>query len=270
MDNKFCSRCGTENLPDYRFCKNCGNPLEVIGQADGYAQPMYRPQPIYTNTIDGVATADVAAFVGKAAPKYIPKFCQMELNRSTVSFNWLFAVMTIVVTPFFAPCWFIHKKMYKIGFLLFGVLAFLELLTVGITFPIMDTLYSEMIKSGIIGGTMTPTETYQYALEFITGSALYSLLSVISSFTRIVTFTMGILGGLFANYLYKNHAVKTIKSIIAVDQNDYNNQLVSRGGTKNWVWITVTAVFFVILFAIIFIGSFVITFNLINNMNYTI
>ena len=117
MDNKLCSRCGTENLPDYRFCKKCGNPLEVIGQADGYAQPMYRPQPIYTNTIDGVATADVAAFVGKAAPKYIPKFCQMELNRSTVSFNWLFAVMTIVVTPFFAPCWFIHKKMYKIGFL---------------------------------------------------------------------------------------------------------------------------------------------------------
>ena len=75
---------------------------------------------------------------------------------------------------------------------------------------------------------------------------------------------------IFVKIVCEKSAVKTIKSIIAVDQNDYNNQLVSRGGTKNWVWITVTAVFFVILFAIIFIGSFVITFNLINNMNYTI
>lgn len=270
MDNKLCNRCGTENLPDYRFCKNCGNPLDLSGQAGGYAQPMYAPQPIYTDTIDGVATADVAAFVGKSAPKYIPKFCQMELNRSTVSFNWLFAVITIVVTPFFAPCWFIHKKMYKIGFLLFGILAVLELVSVGVTLSVMDTMYSEMIRSGIFGGTMTSSQINQYIFEFFENSPLYSLISIISSFVRIVTFAIGILGGLFANYLYKKHAVNTIKSIVAVDQNNYKEQVVSRGGTKHWVWITVSAVFFVIIFAIIFIGSFIVAFNALSNINYMV
>ncbi len=268
MDNKTCFNCGTENLPDYRFCKKCGVPLNTNEQAGGYAQQSYQPQPIYTETIDGVATADVAAFVGKAAPTYIPKFCQMELNRSKISFNWLFALIAALVTPFFAPCWFIHKKMYKIGFALFGVLAFFMLLDVGIFLGVIDSIYSEMFKNGIESlNAMTDSEMYGAIMEHMFSSPWYTVRTLFSNFLRLVYTAIGILGGLFANWLYKNHAVKTIKSIVAVDENDYKNQVVSRGGTKNSVWITVVAVFLVLFFVISFIGIFAVAFNAVMNMN---
>ncbi len=191
----------------------------------------------------------------------------MEFNRTKVSFNWLFALLTVLVTPFFAPCWFIHKKMYKIGIPLFAVLTVLNLAGIGLFLAMLDVVYAEMAANGYFQNpNVVNQEMFNVILETLVNSTVYGIFSVFNSLTNIITFAVGILGGFFGNYLYKKHAVDTIKSIVAVDEADYKNQVVSRGGTKNVVWIILTVVFIILAITVTIVGLSFVIHNLYNYM----
>ena len=98
MNKNICSSCGTENEPEYKFCKNCGNEIK---EAQTPPETQFRPEPqaepvkqqAYSKTpngfildnISGVPTDEVAFYVGKKAYKLLPKFSKMEFTGSKVS-----------------------------------------------------------------------------------------------------------------------------------------------------------------------------------------
>ncbi len=266
MDKIICQNCGTENEPDYIFCKQCAAELNGDGQSTsrqappyqnvgyggqpygnqppyGYApfgnQPPYGYYPYQTETIDGVKTEDVAAFIGSAAPTYIPKFAKMEMTRSTVSFNWLVALISIFVSPFFAACWFIHKRMNKIGLIIFAIVALAQGAYIVTVFPTILDLLEKVAADGF---SASVTDLVYIATRHNTAAMLAS-----NAF-NIVTYAVAILGGLFANHMYKSHIIKTVKSIKAQNEQEYRAELIRRGGTKNALWICLLVGLLVALF----------------------
>lgn len=267
MDKKICRRCGTENQPDYLFCKNCGAPIESADS--GYQQPHggfqggadrqnyggygtyqgygYGAAPFRPESIDGVKTEDVELFVGKAAPKYIPVFSRMELGKSSVSPNLLIALISVFISPLFAAFWFMHKRMNKIGILLFLICSAAELAYLGAAFSsVAQIIAAEAAKGADIQSLMLTNAT------LLVNAAVQksSTAMILSNVNSLISIAVGALCGLFANGMYKKHVIKTIKSITAVNEEDYRAQLIHKGGTRNALWIVLLICVCVAMFAI--------------------
>lgn len=119
--NVFCTRCGAPNTAAFSFCSRCGNRLTGAGQiqtAPVYPQinpvqnsfiyanqaPVYQ-QPVY-NQNAGI-DPDIAGLIGTNIHYYLPIFQKMMSRNEKTSWNW--------AAFFFAPYWFLYRKMYGYG-----------------------------------------------------------------------------------------------------------------------------------------------------------
>lgn len=136
----FCTKCGAKHSAESSFCTKCGSALAVshaapvYTQADpananpyAYTQQNYNPQPTpqayqqnnyygQTNTYTQQnyhtythpnINPDVLALIGTNQEYYASKFQEMETQNKPITWNW--------VAFFFAPYWFMYRKMYGYG-----------------------------------------------------------------------------------------------------------------------------------------------------------
>lgn len=152
----FCARCGAQNLSSSAFCGKCGNSLKttpsapVYTQVDpantapyAYGQQNYdskltytQPQNNYYNQNSNYSQQnhyypnniaidnDVVTMIGPKQEYYIPKFQQMKSQNGKTSWNW--------AAFFFAPYWFMYRKMYGYGFAALGVTLLVNLINMPI------------------------------------------------------------------------------------------------------------------------------------------
>ena len=267
MNNKFCRYCGTENNSDYIYCKRCGKPLSnesgnnsTANQGNGYSNGNapygngysngnpYSNAPFFTlpETIDGVNTEDVALFLGKDSRKYLAVFANIEAKRSS-GVNLLVLLLSALVSPFFAAFWFMHKRMNKIGLFLFLLLSAFQFGYLIATFSVLGEVFSSFT-----------IDTLPEELMVIIASKLESnsMLSALSSVYQLVSLLVAIISGLFANKWYKNHAISTIKSITAENEEGYKHALVQKGGTRNGLWVALFILTIIAIFAVSMIFAF--------------
>ncbi len=110
-----CPSCGADCAEDARFCENCGAPLKPIrrtGDADFLRQKeemRQRVQAELNSDLDGFKVGDWATYIRTNAQYYIFKFKKMEADPKYKPFNF--------TAFFFAPVWFVYRRMYKYGIL---------------------------------------------------------------------------------------------------------------------------------------------------------
>ncbi len=257
----ICPECGTENEPQYTYCKNCGTALAVEGGAQennkgsnfnhstndnpkydnfagrrtqensGYTAYDYSQPPFIIDTIDGNPTDDVITFTGKNAMKFVPKFSKMELSGSRVSWCWPVALLGYMFGPLGAAIWFFYRKMYKIalilvaiGVLLGGANAVIDGYVSGIAGPVYEESFEQFIE-GQNGYFDFLLDEYD-ALEY---SPVYSLIEGVISLATML------LGGLFSMHFYKKHIAQQISIYRAsnIDPRYYQLGLASIGGTSS-------------------------------------
>lgn len=235
--SKLCNRCGTENNEQYRFCKQCGSPLETETTVkDEYtynANQQYNPQTSY---IDGVSYKEMSAFVGKNSHKIIDKFSKMELADSKVSWCWPVAILSFFFGFFGAAFWFFYRKMYKAALIFVALGMVFNIIDLGLTFNssinIIDDTYNmmtELQQSGDINGAIS------HFLDMLNNVSADGNFALVNLFNDIETLLSVVGMGMFSLHLYKNFAVKRIKNIKEqfLEENLYFYTLTARGGVSS-------------------------------------
>ncbi len=200
-----CSRCGTVNPQSGLFCQVCGNQLndkvddsELNSQnkttpppfgMGGFPLPPGMPLNPFTTPFGGVApdevideipAKDLAVFVGRNSHYYLPRFKDIA-NKKSKALNWS--------AFFFHGGFFIYRKMYGIGAILF-------ILSTILAIPNALILYQ----------TLNATVSLAFDMPF--SDITLSKLDMVCSFLR---FALRLGCGLYANTLYKAHAFQKIK-----------------------------------------------------------
>lgn len=241
---KRCTRCGTMNPMDGLFCEVCGTPLnrpesqqqrpnmgQNYGQPGGFGGPQ-RPfqqmayDPFNTpfggvnpdEVIDDIPVKDWAIYVGQNTQYFIPKFKLMSEKRRLPFFN--FAAM------FFNWIYFLYRKMYLWGVLLFVVLFALEV-------PALLLQFDNLRE------VMTPGSTPMFASE-----GLYNVANACSIFRMLIMLSCGF----FTNYLYKYHCMNKIKQIRQQEpnHNQYVEKLTQSGSVSRKLIMVLVIVYFAV------------------------
>lgn len=208
---RICARCGEENEADGQYCKTCGFPLnfQPNRQNPNMQQPfgtgpvpfspfMGRSTVSPDEEIDGIKAQDYAAFVGRSAHYFLPRFKELSTSRARV-LNWS--------AFFFQGGYFLYRKMYGMGLLLFAANLLLSVPQALVT---AQTLMSSTL---------------------MTNSASLQTLSTISMVCEILMLVLRFVSGFFANTLYKAHCEKKIQKIKKeAGDADYQETLTQKGG----------------------------------------
>lgn len=206
-----CSRCGTVNPKNGLFCQVCGNQLNDVsandnltngsnpnygqtppsfgGMGGGFIPPGMPLNPFTTpfggvapdDVIDEVPAKDLAIFVGRNSHYYLPAFKAISSKKSKVV-NWS--------AFFFQGGFFLYRKMYGTGILLF-------LLTTLLSIPSTLVLYQNM-------STMA-----ELSYNIPIGADTLSNLTIVAN---LLGLALRLTCGLFANTVYKSHCYSKIKA----------------------------------------------------------
>ncbi len=221
-----------------------GRPFGGYG---GYGQPFgQNPYQLRAETIDGVNTEDVELFLGKSAQKYIPVFSKMELTGTKTAVNLLVLIFSVLISPIFAACWFLHKRMNKLGIAIFLICAITEFAYLYTAFSAASALISAEIAAG------ADIAVIMNKLSVLISQAVSSnsVALAMNGLYSFVSLTVGVISGIFANRLYKNFVIEKIKSVSAKSEEDYRSQLVRRGGTRNALWVILLILYIGAMFAL--------------------
>lgn len=264
MENNICRECGTENEPEYVYCKNCGALLKRGSEPNesdaSHLNTHYSPvgtgavhAPYVADSIDGIPREELSAFIGQKAFKIMPKLSKMEITRSKVSWCWPAAVLGFLFGPVGAALWFFWRKMHKPAILLAALGAVITLattfMTLGTSTVDVNNLFSSFAQ-GDLNGIINSVESEETIL-----SMLASLLDETASLGT------GILCGLFGWHIYKNHCTAKIREFRALqtDGRYYSLGLAAIGGTSGGM----LTVGILIMLGINYLSSFITV--LINN-----
>lgn len=140
-----------------------------------------------------VTAKEARDFVLSNTMRYIPKFARLT-PKNKISWNFLAFL--------FPSAWFLSRKMYKNG-IIAGLLSVIATL---LTIPLNNTLYN----LGVLGSS-----SYQEIMQTLTANiSEISVAVVFASFIGgILNLIIRIICGLFGDYWYKNHVVRTITEI---------------------------------------------------------
>lgn len=206
-----CSACGTPYSQWYKFCANCGEPL----------QPSPPPEE---ETLDGVAVSEWHLFIDKNASEYIEIFERYRGKKVFLHMNWS--------AMFFHIYWLFYRKMYKYALVFLAViLLFSMLVTTVLTTAIKPELiaaqdiiapYSDYLDENhgtfyyedidTLKAIQEALTQYNKAVNAVKGKFLFW--SLFSSLLLQAAF------GLFADCLYRSYIRKHIQH--------------TSGGTSGW------------------------------------
>lgn len=209
---KFCSRCKTENSDDYKFCKQCGMPLDNQYSA-GYHNPNgYQYTGPIVDDFDGIPADETTAFVGKNSHKILPKFTKMQITNSKISWCWPAAILGFFFGFFGLAIWLLYRKMRKHALICAAIGTVLCIIQTVITYGSNVELL-EAFRHTISQSINNPANIEGIINQFENFFNQYKSLPMvnISSFiAELEAYIAAILGGIFGLHYYKTFALDKI------------------------------------------------------------
>ncbi len=206
-----CPQCGALMPAGTKYCENCGYPLEeAASQADtsrrdgplNFDEYMERQRAAaereLRGEIDGVPIRDMAVYMGPNAHYYVSKFRIKEADPRYRPFCWSAA--------FFAPLYFLCRKLYKLAL----VSALINALLSVPTFIIMG------VSQGLLPASL-----------------MFSGISTLAQVLGYVEIAVGIVFGFIAVPAYKKAVVRDLKKYKEQSNGDqvaYYSMVTSKSG----------------------------------------
>ncbi len=241
-NNIICHECGTENEPQYAYCKNCGASLKPetvkqdIPNGANFNGPEYNyntyNQSFMLEFIEGIPSQDVATFIGKKHIEILPKFNKMEITATKTSWCWPAAVLAFLFGPLGAAIWFFYRKMHKIALIFVAIGIVLGAACALISGPVADI---ENLKGAVENFYDGNLEDFSAFLDESIASQDTIRNSIASAFETCVNIATMIIAGIFGFDYYKKHCIKSINRYrnMSVDPRYYKMGLMSIGGTSS-------------------------------------
>lgn len=239
-----CYECGTENEPQYPYCKNCGATLIEEKKTDNSQEHKEEntnnnsadnggfscePQSDYA-CIDGIPLEEIQVFIGKKSNDIMPKFINMEITHSKNSWLWPPAILGFLMGPMGAAIWFFYRKMYKYAFILAGIGAVVSLITAFLTFDSTNVYMDSLFKAFSTGNMNEMLSVLEGAAN--DGNTILNVIA--TTINNVIDIATSVIVGIFACNLYKNHCIGKIKEFRSMNPNNnyYRLGLMSLGGTS--------------------------------------
>ncbi|MBE6786744.1 MAG: DUF2628 domain-containing protein [Ruminococcaceae bacterium] len=211
---------GTENQYDKIKKENIEEPTAETEQTqDEYQTPFGAYSPIdflggvklEEQIADGVTAKQAANFVLSNTMRYIPKFKKLD-QKNKNSWNFL---------AFLFPCeWFLSRKMYKNGF----IVGFLEIIATLLMIP----FYNMQNNLGITQALNTADMLERISQNMSKFSMPVMWVGFIGA---ILSLAICITVGIYGDWIYKKHTVKSIKEIEKTSE-DKNFDYRKKGGVN--------------------------------------
>ena len=271
MSKNICKNCGTENEEEYIYCKNCGfafekerpkNDGETFSSAkfDAKGGSYYSNGRFCVDNIDGIATEEISAFVGKNADRIVSKFSKMEISKSKVSWCWPAALLGYFLGPLGAAIWFFYRKMYKIAGYLVALGVALAIIVSVLNFSAIDLAFDK-VYSSFAGGDL---DVLLESIEEIADSSETATTLIAQGIEEIANTATCIICGILGFYFYKKHCVNKIHvfRFIHNDQRYYYFNLSAVGGVSGGMMalgiVIMTSINYIISFATMLISIMII------------
>ena len=165
---------------------------------------------------DGITADEAKRFVAANTPRYIPKFAVLNA-KNKLSWNWL---------AFLFPCgWMLSRKMYKNG-IIAGLLTVISSL---FYLPFMNAINNLGAPPG-----ETQAQIMQSIYEHLPKMGAAVIAALLAGF--VLNIAVRILSALFGDYLYKQYAISSIKTIRAESEDmDYDYR--KKGGVNIFLFL---------------------------------
>lgn len=211
-----CQMCHEKYDFALNACPKCGAPNIAKAGGSFVNFDFLGGVPADYDIGDGITADEAKRFVAANTPRYIPKFAVLNA-KNKLSWNWL---------AFLFPCgWMLSRKMYKNG-IIAGLLT------------VISSLFYLPFMNAINNLGTTPGETQAQIMQSIyehlpkMGAAVIAAL--LAGF--MLNIAVRILSALFGDYLYKQYAISSIKTIRAESEDmDYDYR--KKGGVNIFLFL---------------------------------
>ena len=211
-----CQMCHEKYDFALNACPKCGAPNIAKAGGSFVNFDFLGGVPADYDIGDGITADEAKRFVAANTPRYIPKFAVLNA-KNKLSWNWL---------AFLFPCgWMLSRKMYKNG-IIAGLLT------------VISSLFYLPFMNAINNLGTTPGETQAQIMQSIyehlpkMGAAVIAAL--LAGF--VLNIAVRILSALFGDYLYKQYAISSIKTIRAESEDmDYDYR--KKGGVNIFLFL---------------------------------
>lgn len=211
-----CQMCHEKYDFALNACPKCGAPNIAKAGGSFVNFDFLGGVPADYDIGDGITADEAKRFVAANTPRYIPKFAVLNA-KNKLSWNWL---------AFHFPCgWMLSRKMYKNG-IIAGLLT------------VISSLFYLPFMNAINNLGTTPGETQAQIMQSIyehlpkMGAAVIAAL--LAGF--VLNIAVRILSALFGDYLYKQYAISSIKTIRAESEDmDYDYR--KKGGVNIFLFL---------------------------------
>ena len=211
-----CQMCHEKYDFALNACPKCGAPNIAKAGGSFVNFDFLGGVPADYDIGDGITADEAKRFVAANTPRYIPKFAVLNA-KNKLSWNWL---------AFLFPCgWMLSRKMYKNG-IVAGLLT------------VISSLFYLPFMNAINNLGTTPGETQAQIMQSIyehlpkMGAAVIAAL--LAGF--VLNIAVRILSALFGDYLYKQYAISSIKTIRAESEDmDYDYR--KKGGVNIFLFL---------------------------------
>jgi len=159
-----------------------------------------------TDTIGGESVADVATAVRTNTLRFVTVFKKQEKTGKKASWNW--------GAFFFGAYYFLYRKMYKQGLLLFLLnmaINYAEGFFVNKLAPLCAKAISDFSEQ-LAGGKSTPADIMSFT-ESLQATADYHTYMLIQLVFVALTLLTTLFFTVYADYMYKNTVVRLIKRV---------------------------------------------------------
>lgn len=211
-----CQMCHEKYDFALNACPKCGAPNIAKAGGSFVNFDFLGGVPADYDIGDGITADEAKRFVAANTPRYIPKFAVLNA-KNKLSWNWL---------AFLFPCgWMLSRKMYKNG-IIAGLLTVISSL---FYLPFMNAINNLGTTPG-----ETQTQIMQSIYEHLPKMGAAVIAALLAGF--VLNIAVRILSALFGDYLYKQYAISSIKTIRAESEDmDYDYR--KKGGVNIFLFL---------------------------------
>lgn len=211
-----CQMCHEKYDFALNACPKCGAPNIAKAGGSFVNFDFLGGVPADYDIGDGITADEAKRFVAANTPRYIPKFAVLNA-KNKLSWNWL---------AFLFPCgWMLSRKMYKNG-VIAGLLTAISTL---FYLPFMNA-----VNNLGFSANETQAQLMQNIYEHLPEMGTAVLAAMLVGF--ILNIAVRLLSALFGDYLYKQYAISSIKTIRAESEDmDYDYR--KKGGVNIFLFL---------------------------------